>query len=43
VLARRQWLILIFLGTQEAEIRRIKVQSQPRKIGLEILSRKKPS
>jgi hypothetical protein len=30
--ARYQWLIPIFLAIQEAEIRRISVQSQPRQI-----------
>jgi hypothetical protein len=29
-LAGRWWLISVILATQEAEIRRIKVQSQPR-------------
>jgi hypothetical protein len=28
-MARRQWLVPIILATQEAEIRRIAVQSQP--------------
>jgi hypothetical protein len=28
----RQWLTLIIIATQEAEIRRITVQSQPRQI-----------
>jgi hypothetical protein len=31
-LARRQWLSPIILATQEAEIRRIMVQSQPGQI-----------
>jgi hypothetical protein len=30
VLAGRQWLTPVVLGTQEAEIRRIKIWSQPR-------------
>jgi hypothetical protein len=29
-LAGRQWLIPIILATQEAEIKRIKIQNQPR-------------
>jgi hypothetical protein len=37
--ARRQWL----LATQEAEIRRIVVRSQPRQIVHESLSQKTPS
>jgi hypothetical protein len=37
------WLTLIILATQEAEIRRIVVQSQPREIVPEILSQKNPS
>jgi hypothetical protein len=36
--ARRQWLMLVILATQEAEIRRIKVRSQ-----LNTLSQKNPS
>jgi hypothetical protein len=36
------WLTPIILSTQEAEIRRIKVQSQPRQIVHKNLSRKKP-
>jgi hypothetical protein len=39
--ASRQWLMPIILGTQEAEIRKIVVQSQPRQVVLETLSRKK--
>jgi hypothetical protein len=35
------WLTPIVLATQEAEIRRIEVQSQPRRIVCETLSRKK--
>jgi hypothetical protein len=38
--ARHQWLMLAILATQEAEIRRIAVQSQPRQIVHETLSRK---
>jgi hypothetical protein len=41
--ARRQWLMPIILAIQEAEIRRIKVQSQPRQIIPETLSQKKPT
>jgi hypothetical protein len=33
-----QWLIPVILVTQEAEIRRIVVESQPRQIVLETLS-----
>jgi hypothetical protein len=43
ILARCQWLKPVILATQEAEIRRIAVQSQPRQIVLEILSQKHPS
>jgi hypothetical protein len=32
VCAKHQWFILIILATQEEEIRRITVQSQPRQI-----------
>jgi hypothetical protein len=38
--ARHQWLTSIILATQEAEIRWIKVQSQPRQIVQETLSPK---
>jgi hypothetical protein len=37
-LAKPQWLMPIILASQEAEIRRIMVQSQPRKIVPENLS-----
>jgi hypothetical protein len=37
-----QWLTLVILPTQEAEIRKIMVQSQPRQIVRETLSQKKP-
>jgi hypothetical protein len=37
-----QWLTPVVLATQEAEIKRIAVQSQPGQIVLETLSRKKP-
>jgi hypothetical protein len=40
--ARYQWLMPIFLATQEAEIRKIAVQSQPSKIVHETLSQKNP-
>jgi hypothetical protein len=38
-----QWLTPVILATQETEIRRIKVQSQPREIVQESLSPKNPS
>jgi hypothetical protein len=38
-----QWLTAIILATQEAEIRRIKGQSQPGQIVDETLSRKHPT
>jgi hypothetical protein len=40
--AWHQWLILIILATQEAEIRRITDQSYPRQIVHETLSPKNP-
>jgi hypothetical protein len=36
------WFMRIILATQEAEIRRITVRSQPEEIVLKTLSRKKP-
>jgi hypothetical protein len=36
--ARYRWLTPVILATQEAEIRRIEIQSQPREIVREILS-----
>jgi hypothetical protein len=41
--ARSQWLTSVILSTQEAEIRRILVESQPRQIVPKILSQKNPS
>jgi hypothetical protein len=38
-----QWLMPVILAAREAEIRRIVVQSQPREIVHETLSRKKPT
>jgi hypothetical protein len=39
--AECQWLTPVFLATQETQIRRITVRSQPGQIVLETLSRKK--
>jgi hypothetical protein len=39
-LARRRWLSSLILATQEADIRRIAVRSQPRQIVCETLSQK---
>jgi hypothetical protein len=41
--AGRQYLTPVILATQEAEIRKIEVQSQPRKIVHETLSQKYPT
>jgi hypothetical protein len=38
--ARHQWLTTIILATQEAEIRRIEIQSQPEQIVHKTLSQK---
>jgi hypothetical protein len=38
--ARHQWLTRVILATQEAEIRRIEVQSQPRQTDNKTLSQK---
>jgi hypothetical protein len=38
--ARGQWLMPVILATQEAEIRRIMIRSQPRQIVCETLSQK---
>jgi hypothetical protein len=40
-ISRHWWLTSVILATQEAEIRRIEVQSQPRQIVCETLSQKK--
>jgi hypothetical protein len=41
--ARHQWLPPVILATQETEIRKITVRSQPRQIVHETLSQKNPS
>jgi hypothetical protein len=41
--ARRGWLTPAILATQEAEIRRIEVRSQPKQIVPKTLSQKNPS
>jgi hypothetical protein len=41
--SQRRWLTHVILATQEAEIRRISVQSQLRQIVQETLSRKNPT
>jgi hypothetical protein len=38
--ARHQWLAPVFIASQEAENRRLEVQSQPRQTFLQTLSRK---
>jgi hypothetical protein len=38
-----QWLTPVILTTQEAEIRRMAIQSQPRQIVFETLSQRNPS
>jgi hypothetical protein len=40
-MARSWWLVLVILATQEAEIRRILVRSQPGQIVHKTLSQKK--
>jgi hypothetical protein len=41
--AGHQWLMSVILASQEAEIRRIAVQSQPEQRVLKTLSQKNPS
>jgi hypothetical protein len=41
--ARHQWLTPVILATQEAEIRRIAVLSQPKQTGHKTLSQKYPT
>jgi hypothetical protein len=43
ILARCRWLTPVILATQEAEIRRFAVPSQPRQIVLQTLSQKYPT
>jgi hypothetical protein len=40
IVARHWWIILVILATQEAEIRKISVQSQPGQIAHATLSQK---
>jgi hypothetical protein len=42
ITTRHQWLGPVILATQEAQIRRIEVRSQPEQIVCETLSRKYP-
>jgi hypothetical protein len=43
ILAGGQWITPVILATQETEIRRIAIRSQPGQIACEILSQKNPS